>query len=72
MHPCPACGALVPADMFACKVDWFGLPTPLRGAINAAWQRRRRFPRDEGARTAHEAAKAAAVRWFRDNPRSGS
>lgn len=68
MRECPACGAEIDMSMLACKVDWFRLPKPFQRAVTRAWRRRVDTPRDEGARTAHEAAKAAAERWYAEHP----
>ena len=57
-HPCPApgCEARVERDRYACKVDWFRLPLPLRHAINRAWH--------HGTAGEHQAAMAAGDAWF--------
>lgn len=63
-HSCPAgCGLQVPHSMLACKEDWFRLPSGHRFAVN------RTYPRRDWAPVAYEAARTAALAWFRDNPR---
>lgn len=61
-HPCPAgCGREVSNDLFACKADWFRLPSALRQPISA------NFRRDAQA---HAEAMQAARRWYREHPAS--
>lgn len=72
MHGCAGCGRLIKLALFACVRDWTRLPKPYREALNSAYARRCRFPGDAGAVAAHDAAKVAATRWLRDNPRGTS
>lgn len=64
-HPraCPCgCGGFILSRLYACRAGWARLPTAYRVAINRAYR--------SGTREAHEAAKAAADRWFKNNPTS--
>lgn len=60
-HECPApgCTKRVPHQYLACGTDWRRLPEPLRKAVNVAYR--------HGTATAHLAAIAAAVDWYRRN-----
>lgn len=59
-HTCPGgCGRQVRADLFACKRDWFRLPSVLRAAIWTAYR--------AGDGAAHAEALAEALRWFGEN-----
>lgn len=63
-HGCPGdCGAMVPRHQLSCKPCWFRLPSPLRNAVNNAYRHRASNP------TPHRAALAAAMRWYRENPK---
>jgi hypothetical protein len=66
-HACPAptCPRSVPLDRYACPVHWRRLPSDLQLAVVIAWGRRRKGV--EGAKEAHEAAKAAADKWLADH-----
>lgn len=68
MRECPRCGAEIESALLACKPCWFRLPQAYRRAVSSAWKRRLAHPRDAGARRAHEAAKAAAERWYAEHP----
>lgn len=73
--PRPGCGAQIPWMHYACRGDWFALPANLRIDINAAWQERMiavgQSPLERGiVIRAHLDAMAAAVTWFRANPKS--
>jgi hypothetical protein len=60
-HKCPGgCGERVSNDLLACSFDWFRLPQAER---NAVWKHSR------GSRE-HREAVAAAVAWYRANPRT--
>ncbi len=66
-HGCPGdCGARVQRSQLACKPCWFRLPQAYRNAISSAYKRRSQHP------TAHRAALAAAMRWYREHPRGDS
>jgi hypothetical protein len=67
--PAPGCGEEIGPLQLACSRDWFRLPRPLQSAINTAWYRRSDDPLNPDLIAAHEAAKAAAGRWFTANPR---
>lgn len=61
-HPCPAgCGHTVPHRRFACPTDWARLPAELQEAIGRTYR--------NGTTHDHLDAMAAAVGWYRDNPR---
>lgn len=60
-HACPGkCGAQVPSHRFACRADWYRLPLDYRRDITSNY---RTHP------TNHLAAMAAAMEWYRANPR---
>lgn len=60
-HDCPGgCGHQVFTHLFACRADWFRLPLDYRRAITSNY---RTHP------TNHLAAMAAAMEWYRANPR---
>lgn len=65
-HKCPApeCEKDVPADMLACRADWYRIPKPLRTAVWRAWERGAGAGSDE-----HTLALEAAIGWLRRNPR---
>jgi hypothetical protein len=59
-HTCPGCGQPgVPDRMFACRVDWYRLPRPIRNTI---WSAHRRDP------AKHAQAVADAHAWYDANP----
>lgn len=61
-HDCPCgCGGQVPRRMFACKPGWFRLPKEIRDRI---WSAHR-----AGLAGKHRDAMAAAMIWYRANPR---
>lgn len=60
-HACPRpeCSRTVPDDLFACRPDWYALPSRLRDAIWSA------FRDGEGT---EPAAMAEAIAWYHANP----
>lgn len=61
-HQCPkpGCTTRVPANMLACRPDWYSIPKPIRAAVWKAWNG------GEGAGTAeHDAALTAAINYLR-------
>ncbi len=61
----PTCTIEVPADQFACRPHWFWLPSAESNRILRTWRARRAHPADADAVRKHEAAKDAAVAWYR-------
>lgn len=58
--PRPECSRTVPDDMFACRGDWYALPSAVRDAIWQGWR--------SGDADAHAAAMASARQWYADHP----
>lgn len=58
--PRPECDRAVPDDRFACRGDWYALPTVLRYAIGDGYR--------SGDLAAHAAAMADAREWYVHHP----
>lgn len=63
MHACPGgCGANVPYHRLACPDCWVRLPVAHKGTVSQTYKNRGTDP------TAHLAAVANAMKWYKDNP----
>lgn len=59
-HECPCgCGVPIPRARLSCPASWFRLPTEMRTAIQANYQRDFLM---------HARAVSAAIQWLKDNP----
>lgn len=61
-HNCPGhCGAQVPNNLYACRVDWYRLPKEIRSLI---WDTAKLRLLHPDRRDSLE----AAAQWYRENP----
>lgn len=58
--PRPGCERKVPDDMYACRGDWYALPTEIRNAIWRAYL--------DGDEAEHMTAMARALEWYHAHP----